>query len=247
MIENFLNKLYKASEPKISKLILILIFNLTTGLKSEEVYWHYILLRRHGYRESKRLNRGERKKIFPKKLLQFIKQKDKPLLLEIGSGPLSDLAWGVENNLFDIITIDPLAKVYNKLMKRYKIDYPIKPVEGTGEELSTLFDKNQFSIVYSRNALDHTFNPQLCIKNMVAVLKNKGFLYICGNVKEGTKVHWQGLHKHDLVLADGNLCHYNQEGKMTNLTKDLNIKLVYKSKTGDSPGNWFTVVFQKNE
>ena len=65
---------YEIIEAKISGLILVLIFNLTTGLRSEKIYWNYILLRRHGYRESKRLNKKVRKEIFPKELLSFVKK-----------------------------------------------------------------------------------------------------------------------------------------------------------------------------
>lgn len=234
--------IYEIIEPKISGLILVLIFNLTTGLRSERIYWYYILLRRHGYRESKRLNKKVRKEIFPKELLSFVK-KPKAKVLELGSGPLSDLAWGVEEGLIEVVAIDVLAKEYNEMLRNRKIDYPIRPTPGTGENLS--FEKKSFDIVYSRNALDHMIDPKRCVRNMVKVLKKNGFLYIRGNVKVGSKVHWRGLHQHDLVAARRHLIHYNQERKQTNLTSDLGLNLIYKSKTGDTPGSWFTMVFKK--
>jgi len=64
-------------------------------------------------------------------------------LVEIGSGPLSILASGIDQGLFDITAIDPLAQVYNKLMRQNGLSYPVKPVRGFGEKLLSLLGEGE--------------------------------------------------------------------------------------------------------
>jgi hypothetical protein len=127
----------------------------------EFYFWDNFLSKKHPI-----LIKFERKKFFPEYLLEIIielkKTKSKISLLEVGSGPLSNLVWGVDQNLFQIIAIDPLADIYDKLMKKYALNYPIKPIKGNGEKLLKLFKTKKFDIVYSRNALDHTRSPKIC-------------------------------------------------------------------------------------
>jgi len=99
MLKEKFKLILRKVEPKISNIILELIFRSSTRLTSEKLYWNYILLIQRGYRESARLNTHVRKKIFPLKLYSLIASLyiDKKLkVFELGPGPLSDLAWGVE-------------------------------------------------------------------------------------------------------------------------------------------------------
>jgi hypothetical protein len=64
--------------------------------------------------------------------------------LELGSGPVSLLAWGVKERLFRLTALDPLADEYAKLMD--DCSYPIAPVIGFGEELSELFPPKHFRL-----------------------------------------------------------------------------------------------------
>ena len=74
-------------------------------------------------------------------------------LLEIGSGPVSLLAFGVEQGLFEVTAVDPLASVYDEILSKYGISYPIKPRTGYAERLVKSFGKDSFDIVYSSNSL----------------------------------------------------------------------------------------------
>ena len=59
--------------------------------------------------------------------------------------------------------------------------------------MSNLFDENQFDIVYSRNSIDHTFNPIKCIQEMVRVSNNHVILE--HKLNEGIVECYQGLHQ----------------------------------------------------
>lgn len=244
---NLWNRIHNYLEPKVSRVVLGLIFQLTSGITSEKLYWSYVLWRRNNFMEAKRLQKVVREEIFPQTLLSIIRkyeaEKLKPKVIELGPGPLSDLAWGVETGLIDVVAVDPLADEYNKILNARNIFFPIKAVQGTGEGLA--LPANSFDIAYLRNSLDHTSDPRKCLINLVRVLKVKGYLYIHSNVREGTRVGWSGLHQHDLVLEENRLIHYNRIGDRTDLTDGLGLTTIEASHTRKHPVGSFIMVFQK--
>jgi SAM-dependent methyltransferase len=246
---NLWSRIHSYIEPKVSRVVLGLIFQLTSGITSEKLYWSYVLWKRNNFMEAKRLQEGVRKDIFPPTLLSIIKKYEteelKPKVIELGPGPLSDLAWGVETGLIEVVAIDPLADEYNKILNRRNIVFPIRAVQGIGEDL--LLPENSFDIAYLRNSLDHTSDPRKCLFNLVRVLKIKGYLYIYSNVREGTRVGWSGLHQHDLVIEENCLIRYNKDGDRTDLTQGLGLKMIEASQTRDNAGGSLTMVLRKEE
>jgi SAM-dependent methyltransferase len=175
-----------------------------------------------------------RRKAFPTQLLPFIRRiqenkKKKVRLLEIGSGPVSLLAWGVDQGLFDLVAVDPLAEDYKQLMVKHNLRYPVVPIEGYGEKLLDIFTENSFDVVYSSNSIDHSISPQKCMRNISLVIKNGGIVCLEGYIHEGSNEGWIGLHQHDLIPDDGQILHANKDGICTNLTMDLKLKCIYQS------------------
>lgn len=175
----------------------------------------------------------QRENAFPSPLLPFIhdlqqRNKRKPRLLEIGPGPASLLAWGAEENLFEITAVDPLAKEYEQLLAKYGLEYPVKPVKGYAEFLLELFSPESFDIVYSSNALDHSRSPKKCLENISLIVKRGGIVYLEGFCREGTNEQWTGLHQHDLLPEKGHLLHFNKKGQCTNLTQNLKLRCVFE-------------------
>jgi len=162
------------------------------------------------------------------KLKDFYKN-EKLKLLEIGSGPVSNLAYYVDKDLFEVIAIDPLAGFYQKIMNKFNYEFPIKPISINCEDLLKFFRKETFHIIYAQNSIDHTNNPIICLNNAYHLLKNNGILFIRNNIKEGSRKGWIGLHKHDIYMSKNNLVHANQKGKITNFFKDdkINLDLFY--------------------
>jgi SAM-dependent methyltransferase len=185
-------------------------------------YWAGVL--RH--RPPSFSNRAVREAAFPRELRSLCQElrraSDRPLqVLEVGSGPVSILAAGVDEGLFNVVAVDPLAHVYRELLSLNDLRYPIQPVPGTGEILQTQFQSKSFDIVYSSNALDHTRSPLRCLEQICEVLRSGGFLLLEGFICEGSKGGWQGLHQHDLFPEDGHLVHVDRAGRRTVLTAQL--------------------------
>lgn len=190
-----------------------------------------------------------------------------PQVLEIGSGPVSILASGVEKKEIEVSAIDPLAEIYSDLLKKYEIVYPVRPILGHSENIGKHFPPSTFDIVYSSNALDHALSPGLCLREIVCVTKLGGYVYLEGFTNEGSNGNWHGLHQHDLYLDDDHLMHKTKSGRIANLTLGLGLKCLmaetcqfkdreilsfgYEIPKKIKPENnwnfrdWYTIVFQK--
>jgi SAM-dependent methyltransferase len=193
----------------------------------EVTYWEGIL----SQRPSSLFDRRVREAAFPPELRSCAAelQRDNrrlPRLLELGSGPVSILAFGIDEGLFTVVAVDPLALPYRYLLRFYGVTYPIQPLPGQGEALLKQFSPASFDIAYSSNALDHTRSPRRCLEQMCEVVRPGGFLLLEGFVREGTHGNWSGLHQHDLLTEHGSLTHIDRAGRHTNLTADLPLTCV---------------------
>jgi SAM-dependent methyltransferase len=163
---------------------------------------------------------------FPADLRRWVEmvsgERGQPEVLELGSGPVSLLAWGVAERLFHLTAVDPLADEYAMLMAG--CPYPVKPMLGFGEQLSGLFPPRSFDLAYSSNALDHTGNPRQCMEQLAMMVKDGGLVYCEGFLREGTNAEWQGLHQHDLVPEDGHLVAYDMKGQRVVVTEGLGLE-----------------------
>jgi ubiquinone/menaquinone biosynthesis C-methylase UbiE len=73
-------------------------------------------------------------------------------------------------------------------------------VTGWGERLAEQFGEDQFDIAYSRNAVDHSYDPIKCIDEMIRVTKRSHYVIVEMNERAGTLEHWHGLHQWDFFV-----------------------------------------------
>ena len=150
-------------------------------------------------------------------------------------------------------------------MRSHQYSFPVTPIEGRGEELTSIYPGRRFDLVYASNALDHVDSPATCLAEMAQVMADTGVLYLEGFVREGSKSEWYGLHRHDLVPEGGELVRYGRRGPGTPVTQGLGLTCVYEHVGpflergldglgyewpepggGDWRGDpWFTMVFRK--
>ncbi|GEM_PF-3505572 len=116
-------------------------------------------------------------------------------ILDVGAGPLTFINKNLPEYPFQIFPVDALARYYDVLLRKYGIEPLVRTEYCHGEFLYKKFEANYFDIVYSRNALDHTYDPLRCIKNMILVTKKNGFVVIEVFENEGTVENWTGLHQ----------------------------------------------------
>jgi len=123
-------------------------------------------------------------------------------ILDVGSGPLSNIGKICEFTILEIVCCDVLADQYHKLLMKHGIEAPCKIIRAEGESLTSVFRENEFDIVFSNNAIDHTYDAIKTIHEMLKVTKPGGFVIIQVSEKEGQRNLYRGLHQWDFYLDD---------------------------------------------
>ena len=167
--------------------------------------------------------------------------------IDVGSGPATSYLGKLNIYDYDITTIDPLAKLYNDINKKYQTKYPLLCRAGTGEELDKIFEKNSFHIALSVNAIDHSSSPLKFMTNLYDMVKPGGFIYLEGVQKVGDYTSWKGLHRHNLYIDGENIFWTNKSQTVVNanITGNLKKELLYESVEGDHPGKRYKLVYRK--
>ena len=232
----------------------------TPGFDSELEFWDLELSLKGFFPENIR-NRIYPEKItneFPEYTLPVIQELTRltnypPKVLDVGSGPLSMFGYAAFHNLIKLTAVDPLADQYQKLIDKYGyrlINYELR--QCFGENLSKIFAKNSFDIVWIHNALDHCQDPRKVFCEMVRVLKPRGYFYYQGWSREGTAERWFGLHQHDIFLAPGCqlMCtsrprRNSLSGKTRCLNVDLPLEVIEHSEPMIENKQWVKIVWRK--
>lgn len=156
----------------------------------------------------------------------IIKKNDR--ILDVGSGPASVLGTHFDGEKLDLVAVDPLADEYKKLYKKYN-NYPkVIPQYGTGENLNE-YVTGKFDLIFSRNAMDHSYNPFKFIENMVSLLTKHGTILIIVGINEGVRENYSGLHKWNFLPLEDDVVIWNQiyESRLLSkiISKDMAIKV----------------------
>jgi SAM-dependent methyltransferase len=143
-------------------------------------------------------------------------------ILDVGAGPLTVLSVGGLIGKPIIRACDALAKEYDKILAYFNIEPTIHTGFCIAEELRETYNPNSFDIVYSRNALDHCYDPVKVVHQMVCIIKPGGFILIEGKRNEATHQKWQGLHQWNFDIdATGDFVISN---KKNNISMRENLK-----------------------
>ena len=152
------------------------------------------------------------------------------------------------NKLLEVTAIDPLADIYDKIMRKLNYKYPITPITLKGEDLLEHFREETFHIVFAQNSLDHAEDPIKCFSNAYFLLKKGGLLFVCSNIKEGSRKFWTGMHKFDIYVENNELFLANQKGKVFRFIDNNNISLefIFYEEYNIRNIKSFEAVFRKN-
>jgi SAM-dependent methyltransferase len=167
-------------------------------------------------------------------------------VVELGSGPVSNLAYGVEQGMIDVKAVDILADRYRALYQKHDLlDFPVKPIQGCGEDLATLFKRESFHCAFAQNALDHTHDIVLSFNNLVSLVKKGGFIILQHAVREGSFQNWSPSHRWDLELSGDGFVAYDSEGKEFQLQRQADLEFVLVYYSSFELGRMLNVVFRR--
>lgn len=123
-------------------------------------------------------------------------------ILDVGSGPYSNLGFQLDHKKLDITLLDPLASIYRKLGEVYDHKFPIIPQTGMVECLNLLYPQNSFDIVHMSNSLDHCFDPIEGIRQLLYVTKIGGKVILRHTNNEGENENYKGFHQWNLTVEN---------------------------------------------
>jgi SAM-dependent methyltransferase len=141
-----------------------------------------------------------------------------PQILDVGAGPLTCLGKKHEGQKVDITAVDPLADEYDRILEKYNIHPPIRTSKLAAEVLTTRFSPNSFNLAYARNCLDHSYNPEKAILQLIEVVKPGRYVLLEHFQDQADHAEYAGLHQWNFRMsADGDflICSKHKTVNMT--------------------------------
>lgn len=158
-------------------------------------------------------------------------------ILDAGCGPLTILGKKYNGIKLDITCTDILANEYNKLMDDINFVPLIKPLCVGFEELSEYFGDIKFDFIHAVNCIDHSYDPIASISGLLSALKPNGFLYIRHLVNEANRGSFNGLHKWNFYVENGDFIISGINGKKINVNNTFKETATIKSSVHDGKFN----------
>lgn len=183
------------------------------------------------------------------KMVEYIKEKfnvegKEFKMLELGPGPRSRLTSEYDKGTFDLIAVDPLADDFSKYLGGREF-----LIKGTGEELDNMYLPNSFHMGYGSNVLDHCQDIVKSFKNFIDVIKVGGIIIVEGNMNEGERTNWMGLHKYNTYYDEDlkKLFYSTKDSEARDLVEDSGVNVeVITGRLGMLRENpWYTISYRK--
>ena len=166
--------------------------------------------------------------------------------IEIGSGPLSTLSWGVDAGVLDVTALDVLADEYAVLLERAGIeDFPVRPRNLGAEDICEHYSDESFHLAFARNSLDHTLDVPRAFDNLVRVLRPDGLLVLQHHVNEGSRQNWSDSHQWNLDMVSGPLTATKRSGESFTLFPRADPEPVLVSYRSYVLDGWMDLAFRK--
>jgi SAM-dependent methyltransferase len=124
-------------------------------------------------------------------------------ILDVGAGPLSCLGKKCPGKQVTITAVDPLADEYDKILAKYQIQPPVRTQKLAAEGLTKRFQPNTFDLVYARNCIDHAYDPERAILEMITVAKEGCYVLLKHRENEAINEKYGGLHQWNFSMTEG--------------------------------------------
>ena len=124
-------------------------------------------------------------------------------VLDVGSGPATNLGHKIPGKSVELTCIDLMANEFNELTSNAGLDIPCPPIYGTAEGVAEQFPKDHFDLVFSRNALDHVYDPITALKGMMQVCRDDGVVVVWGHINEGVNENYRNFHQWNFCWEHG--------------------------------------------
>jgi len=212
------------------------------NLPRERHFWRGVISGRNPSHSENFTKRAAGQRPFPAILHEHLAGLTSARILDVGAGPATDIGrQGMPDNV-EVVAVDPLAGFYNQILEENGVLPWLKTIQGEAELLQEL-NLGRFDVVYSRNALDHAYDPAKAIVSMLSVLQPSGVIILIGNVNEGERQNYSGLHQWNfLPQADGDLAIWRPDSRIS-----LRSHLGDTATVNASGDRWYRVVIRNTQ
>ena len=83
----------------------------------------------------------------------------------------------------------------DKILKKHGIQPLVRTRKLAAEELTKAFPVNTYDLVFARNCIGHSYNPERAILEMINVVKRGRYVLLEHLPNEGKSENYQGLHQ----------------------------------------------------
>jgi glycosyltransferase involved in cell wall biosynthesis len=182
------------------------------GINDEVSWWQHWLSTEEGAKW-KREVQDPRRALQDPLITDRIKSiaQDSISILDVGAGPVTNIGYTYPGKTVAITAIDPLAKHYRRILRSASISAPVTTVPCQGEQLLERYAAESFDFVYACNSLDHSYDPLLVIKNMLALTKKNGFVLFRHYKNEAKTGDYDGLHQWNFDIKSNDLIIWNEQ------------------------------------
>lgn len=181
------------------------------GISDEIRFWHIWFATKGGQwpqEYAERMNpRNPLNDLIRKKLQGFV---GKARILDVGAGPISIVGYCDREIDFELVPVDALAPVYQRLYAEYGSAPPVPTMFAPAEDLSSFFINQRFDLVHCRNALDHSFDPVRGLEEMLRVVKIGGSIILAHHRNEAESGSYDGFHQYNMDVINGQFVIWNK-------------------------------------
>jgi len=140
-------------------------------------------------------------------------------ILDVGAGPLTFLGKIYKGKLVNITAVDPLADEYDRIFDKNKIQPIVRTQKLAAEDLTKRFPSSKFDLVFARNSIDHAYNPERAILQMIDVVKSGRYVLLEHTPNEAENANYSGFHQWNFFMsANGNFI-ISSKFEKVNMTK----------------------------
>ncbi len=195
-----------------------------SGIPNEIVFWDKVFRTKGFLWPDEYVQRLDPEFPLQKHVRDLLPQNSDIHILDVGAGPYTVLGKKSPGKTIHITAVDALADVYSKILERYGVNPPVRTENLDAEKLTSRFASNTFDLVYARNCLDHSYNPEQAIVEMISVVKPNGYVLLEHYLNEGESTGYRDLHQWNFsVNHDGEFVIRSQKSEINMARKYSNV------------------------
>jgi len=116
-------------------------------------------------------------------------------IIDVGAGPMTSLGKVWTGRTLKITAVDPLAEGYDQLLAEFGITPPVRTIKGDATRLVEQFGEGRFDLVHGHNAIDHSADSPRAVREMFAIVRPGGSVFLAHARNEGERQKYAGMHR----------------------------------------------------